>query len=331
MSPLKQKTNNDGNDPKTSKPFYKRWWFFALTVLTVLTAIAVVGATMPKSPDTEQKAVSESPEKPVAEPEKPTTEATTAPIEEAAQKVEDEESKAVALAMDRFACKIEELSVEKLADAAFLVNLVDTTGGGTSTLDSILVVDKAIADQRFDDKGTMEAFDANVARYRGEETAQGQTAVSAPAPPAQLDPTKANWNTENLDVWTNKNIKIAKGFLAKDTTGQFYANAVPVTGAELSQKLWQYYGHYLTVSGEVSFATSMPPGSKDAKFWSDGSEVTEVHIVTGDMQQVVYYFQGSTNTLNIGDNVEISGFPVGIVTGETLGGGSVQMPVLVGK
>lgn len=331
MSPFKQNSNNDGNDPKISKPFYKRWWFLALTVLTVLTAIAVVGATMPKSPEAEQKAVSESPEKPVTEAQKTTTEATTAPIEEAAQKVEDEESKAVALATKRFGCKIEELSVEKLTDTAFLVNLVDTTGGGTSTLDSVLVVDGEIVDQRFDDKGTMEAFDASVARYRGEETAQGQTAVNAPAPPALPDPTKMSWNTENMDVWTNKNVKIAKGLLTKDTTGQFHANAVPVTGAELSQKLWQYYGHYVTVSGEVSFATSMPPGSKDAKFWSDGSEVTEIHIVTGDLQQVAYFYQGSTNTLNIGDSVVISGFPVGMVSGETLGGGTVQLAVLVGK
>lgn len=235
MSLFKRKSNNDGVGGKPSKPFYKRWWFLALAVLT---ALAVVGANVPKSPEAEQKAVSESPEKPVTEPQKTTVEATTTPLEETAQKVEDEESKAVALAMERFGCTVDEISVEKLADNAFLVNCVDTTGGGTSTLDSILVVDRAITDQRFDDKGTMEAFDASVARYRSEETAQVQNAVSATTPPALLDPTKANWNTENLDIWTNKNVKIAKGLLAKDTTGQFYANVVPVTGAELSQKVW---------------------------------------------------------------------------------------------
>ncbi|WP_228125191.1 DUF2628 domain-containing protein [Candidatus Methylospira mobilis] len=134
------------------------------------------------------------------------------------------------------------------------------------------------------------------------------------------------WNTQDVDVASNGNIKLA--------VKQLKSNA-PITentqvAADTAWKApWKYYGQVLCFSGEAALVEDYPPGSDISKVLVS-NQTSEVVIETNDGSIVDLLSTNGSGSLKAQETTTVCGFPVGRSEVENKLGGKFTHLVLVG-
>ncbi len=139
-----------------------------------------------------------------------------------------------------------------------------------------------------------------------------------------------SWNTKDLNIETNGNMRIALNCLQSLDPSEIKLNAENISPASALKTPWKYYGKILKVSGTVGYAQEYPPGSDISEAFG-GGEVGELSILTDDMTPISFMQIGSTGDINVNDYVVVYGYPVGLVELENSLGGTITQLAIVGK
>lgn len=135
------------------------------------------------------------------------------------------------------------------------------------------------------------------------------------------------WNKSDPDPLKNGNMKIAAEELKKYDTLANIAERQDVSMVYKSP--WDYYGKVIAFAGTVAVAENNPPDSNVSK--ALGGESCEVVIQYGEDIIVDGIIAGNANSIKVGQQVTIYGYPVGRTEVKNKMGGSFTHLVVVGK
>lgn len=165
---------------------------------------------------------------------------------------------------------------------------------------------------------------------------QAATKSAAPAAAATTVPTvtpttplatSVDWNTKETDAMKNGNIQLAAGLIKLVKPSDLKQKTEEVAPATLKETPWNYYGKVLKLEGTVGVAQDYLPGSDVAKVVKV-DQVGELVLTTADSTILDYLHIGSTGDANVGDDVMIYGYPVGLAELPNGFGGSFTQVII---
>ena len=146
-------------------------------------------------------------------------------------------------------------------------------------------------------------------------------------------PREVQWNVEELDVFANGNLRIARGVLAGFQEASLKESAEAAEPSLVMKAPWKYYGKVLSFVGVVAIVQEYPGASvlHGLLGLTSGQEVGEIVLTTADGTIVDYVHIGSTGDIRVGDTLAVYGLPVGHFNVVNRLGGLTQQLAVVGK
>lgn len=188
---------------------------------------------------------------------------------------------------------------------------------------------QAAAERRAD--VTVQAFINNAAPTI---VAQQMATLGAKVPTAATVPptaASARWNTTQMNISQNNNVKVAFGLIASS-----HSSAAPklVAPGDAAKAPWKYFGDIYEFVGTAGLTQDYPPGGSESRALADGQAIGEIVLIdpreTG-YTPVDYLMSGDTGAIRVGDTVRVRGYVVGLVDAPNRLGGKTTELVVVGN
>ncbi len=140
--------------------------------------------------------------------------------------------------------------------------------------------------------------------------------------------TSLEWNTENLNINENGNLKVAVEKLKE--INNIKSQAESVNPAILAKRTWEFIGKVVEVSGTVTSVQDYPPKHDISNaFGTDTS--CEIVFMSDDLLFFVFFGNSSSGNKTTGDAVTVYGYPAGIIEAKNRMGGKTEHIVIVGN
>ena len=154
--------------------------------------------------------------------------------------------------------------------------------------------------------------------------------LPAPPPTTTLAPIK--WNTSDMNVYTNGNIRVAARLISASGIPQDRAkNASP---SEIAKAPWKYFGDVHVFKGTVGLVQEYPPDGPESKILIGGGPLGEIVMIDAQgstFTPIDCMLIEGTGDAQVGDRVTIYGYVVGLAEVPNRLGGISQQLVVVGK
>jgi hypothetical protein len=144
---------------------------------------------------------------------------------------------------------------------------------------------------------------------------------------SQSEDAAPKWNKSDPDPLKNGNMKIAVEELKKHDALASIAENQDIVAVYKSP--WDYYGKVIPFTGTVAIAENNPPDNNISK--ALGGESCEIVIQSGENIIVDGIISGNANSIQVGQQATIYGYPVGRTEVKNKMGGSFTHLVVVGK
>ena len=143
---------------------------------------------------------------------------------------------------------------------------------------------------------------------------------------AQPEVVQSDWNRQEVDAAKNGNIAVAVQKMLANP--QLRNQATAQNPQMVAKTVYKYLGQVVKFTGNVGVVQDYPAGSDNA---IAGNESSDIVIETSDGTIVEMFCMKSTGSMQIGDVVNLYGYPVGILdVPNRLGGNNVHL-ILVGN
>lgn len=168
-------------------------------------------------------------------------------------------------------------------------------------------------------KATQEASDKAV---KAKADAEAKAKEEAAAKDKDEKIKNPNWNKNDVDATKNGNIKLAVDMLK---ALKVMPSGEAVASENVIKTPWNYYGKPITFSGEVAVVQDYPPGSDFGK----AGLVADIVIETDDGTIVEFFSMVPSENVKVGQNVTITGYPVGRTEVKNAVGGSFTHLIVI--
>ncbi len=159
---------------------------------------------------------------------------------------------------------------------------------------------------------------------QGTQTVQSAVATESVEKQSDEANSQPEWNKSDPDMMSNGNLQLAVSML------QAMEQLPKGTNADAEQVLktpWNYYGKALTFTGQVAVVEDYPPSSDTAQMGIQ----SDIVIESTDGTIVEFFSLVPSGSIKVGDQITITGYPIGRTEVENRLGGNFTHLMIVTK
>jgi hypothetical protein len=208
------------------------------------------------------------------------------------------------------------------------ISIASSSGNTSDTLTANAPVNNEQKEADKTPKATQQASDKSAEKTKAD--AEAKAAKEAEAKAKEESATKEkeekiknpNWNKNDVDATKNGNIKLAVDMLK---AMKVMPSGEAVASENVIKTPWNYYGKPITFTGEVAVVQDYPPGSDLGK----AGLVADIVIETDDGTIVEFFSMVPSGNVKVGQDVTITGYPVGRTEVKNAVGGSFTHLIVI--